>query len=122
MTQSIQILNGTKVDSATGKYTLPVGFDHSWFTSVKKQSVTDEQKQIALTKGMVELNLPVEAQKYYQEIMQEALKNVPVKQWDKAIQELNQLLLFDDKGNILRVMPVNFGAGKWRDYPEKWQE
>ncbi|MGC6766927.1 hypothetical protein, partial [Escherichia coli] len=64
-----------------------------------------------LTKGMVELNLPVEAQKYYQEIMQEALKNVPVKQWDKAIQELNQLLLFDDKGNILRVLPVNFGAG-----------
>ncbi|EPI18747.1 DNA/RNA non-specific endonuclease [Enterococcus faecalis] len=111
VTQSIQVLNCTKVDSATGKYTLPVGFDHSWFTSVKKQSVTDEKKQIALTKGMVELNLPVEAQKYYQEIMQESLKNVPVKQWDKAIQELNQLLLFDDKGNILRVMPVDFGAG-----------
>ncbi|WP_142966089.1 DNA/RNA non-specific endonuclease [Enterococcus faecalis] len=111
VTQSIQVLNGTKVDSATGKYTLPVGFDHSWFTSVKKQSVTDEKKQIALTKGMAQLNLPVEAQKYYQEIMQEALKNVPVKQWDKVIQELNQLLLFDEKGNILRVLPANFGAG-----------
>ncbi|MEX1474823.1 DNA/RNA non-specific endonuclease [Enterococcus sp. C78] len=109
--QSIQVLNDTKVDSATGNYTLPIGFDNSWFTSVKKRSVTDEQKQIALTKGMVQLNLPVEAQKYYQEIMQEALKNVPVKQWDKAIKELNQLLLFDEKGNILRVLPTNFGAG-----------
>lgn len=109
--QSVEILNETRVDSKTGKYTLPVGFDRSWFTSVKKKSVTDEKKEIALTKGMAGLNLPVEAQKYYQEIMKETLKNTPVDQWDKAIQELNKLLIFDDEGNILRVLPVNMGAG-----------
>lgn len=43
--------------------------------------------------------------------MKEALKNVPADQWAAAINELNQLLLFDDDGNILRVLPVNMGAG-----------
>lgn len=57
VTQSIQVLNGTKVDSATGKYTLPIGFDNSWFTSVKKRSVTDEKKQIEMEQKKIDADI-----------------------------------------------------------------
>lgn len=109
--QGVEILGFTTVDPTTGAYSLPKGFDPSWFTSAKSMSVTEKRKQVALAYGMVELGLPEEAQKYYQEIMKKALEGVPVDQWEKAIKELNQLILFDDEGNILSVLPVNFGAG-----------
>ncbi|WP_261984796.1 LXG domain-containing protein [Enterococcus faecalis] len=57
VTQSIQVLNGTKVDSATGKYTLPIGFDNSWFTSVKKRGVTDEKKQIEMEQKKIDADI-----------------------------------------------------------------
>lgn len=109
--QGVEILGFTTVNPATGAYMLPNGFDSTWFTSAKSMSVTEKRKQVALAYGMVELGLPEEAQKYYQEIMKKALEGVPVDQWKKAIKELNQLILFDDEGNILSVLPVNFGAG-----------
>lgn len=40
------------------------------------------------------------------------MKGVSVDQWELAVQELNQLLMFDDDGNIIRVVPVNMGAGE----------
>ncbi|WP_339099603.1 hypothetical protein IGL98_001362 [Enterococcus sp. DIV0840] len=109
--QAIEVLGLMTVNPKTGAYAFPEGFDSSWLTSVKSTSVTATRKQVALENGMDELQLPKAARKYYQEIMKEALKNVPADQWAVAINELNQLLLFDDDGNILRVLPVNMGAG-----------
>ncbi|MTD38617.1 hypothetical protein GIX45_08245 [Erwinia sp. CPCC 100877] len=108
--QAIEVLGLMTVNPETGAYAFPDGFDSSWLTSVKSTSVTATRKQVALENGMDELQLPKAARKYYQEIMKEALKNVPADQWAAAINELNQLLLFDDDGNILRVLPVNMGA------------
>lgn len=90
---------------------MPAGIDASWFNSLQSKSQEDVEQTIALAKGMEALNLPEEAQKYYRKIMREALKDVPIDQWDKALKELNKLLIFDDEGNILRVLPVNMGAG-----------
>ncbi|MFD1899385.1 hypothetical protein GQR36_03245 [Enterococcus termitis] len=109
--QAIEVLGLMTVNPKTGAYAFPEGFDSSWLTSVKSTSVTATRKQVALENGMDELQLPKAARKYYQEIMKEALKNVPADKWAAAINELNQLLLFDDDGNILRVLPVNMGAG-----------
>ncbi|WP_339099601.1 hypothetical protein IGL98_001377 [Enterococcus sp. DIV0840] len=109
--QAIEVLGLMTVNPKTGAYAFPEGFDSSWLTSVKSTSVTATRKQVALENGMDELQLPKAARKYYQEIMKEALKNVPADQWAASINELNQLLLFDDDGNILRVLPVNMGAG-----------
>jgi hypothetical protein len=109
--QAIEVLGLMTVNPKTGAYAFPEGFDSSWLTSMKTTSVTATRKQVALENGMDELQLPKAARKYYQEIMKEALKNVPVDQWEAAINELNQLLIFDDDGNILRVLPVNMGAG-----------
>lgn len=109
--QAIEVLGLMTVNPKTGAYAFPEGFDSSWLTSVKSTSVTATRKQVALENGMDELQLLKAARKYYQEIMKEALKNVPVDQWEAAINELNQLLIFDDNGNILRVLPVNMGAG-----------
>ncbi|PZL73782.1 hypothetical protein CI088_07970 [Enterococcus plantarum] len=108
--QGVMVLNNTIVNS-DGTYQLPSGFDSSWFTSVKAKNQTEVKQKLALSKGMTGLNLPKDAQKYYEEIMKDALKDVPVDQWETAIKELNQLLVFDDEGNILRVLPVNMGAG-----------
>lgn len=109
--QAIEVLGLMTVNPKTGAYAFPEGFDSSWLTLVKSTSVTATRKQVALENGMDELQLPKAARKYYQEIMKEALKNVPADQWAAAINELNQLLMFDNEGNILRVLPVNMGAG-----------
>ncbi|WP_321388802.1 hypothetical protein [uncultured Enterococcus sp.] len=109
--QGVEILELTTVDPVTGAYSLPRGFDASWFTSAKSVSVTERRKQVALENGMASLGLTEEAQKYYQELMKKLLKDMPVDQWDRLIQELNQIILFDDEGNMLSVEPVNFGAG-----------
>ncbi|MBP2097995.1 HNH endonuclease [Enterococcus rivorum] len=108
--QGVLVLNNTVVNS-DGTYTLPTGVDKSWFTSTKGKSQKEIQQQLVLSKGMTGLHLPKEAQKYYEEIMRKALENVPLENWETALKELNQLLIFDDEGNILRVLPVNMGAG-----------
>ncbi len=109
--QAVEVLGLMTVNPQTGAYTFPEGFDSSWLTSVKSTSVVATRKRVALENGMDDLGLPSAARKYYQEIMNEALKDVPTDQWPVAINELNQLLIFDDEGNILRVVPVNMGAG-----------
>lgn len=110
--QAVEVLGLMVVNPKTGAYAFPEGFDSSWLTSSKPTSVAATRKRVALEKGMDDLQLPKSAQKYYQEIMNEALKDVPTDQWSEAINELNQLLIFDDEGNILRVLPVNMGAGE----------
>lgn len=107
--QAVEILSFTTVNPETGAYKLPDGFDSSWFTSVKSTSVTEVRKQAVLTRAMEDLQLPEEAQKYYQDIMKKALKGVPVEQWGSLVQELNQILLFDSEGNILDVGPLGVG-------------
>ncbi|MFC0234497.1 hypothetical protein ACFFIF_10885 [Vagococcus entomophilus] len=118
MNEGLQLLGG---DPSTGKIGAGSWNGHG-FNKVEsnwQNRVNDEwakvdpeaREQAALDKGMSELQLPKAAQVYYEKIMREALKNTPINQWNKAINSLNELLIFDDKGNLLRVEPINLGAG-----------
>ncbi|MGX7417197.1 hypothetical protein ACWOFR_00180 [Carnobacterium gallinarum] len=118
MDEGLKILGG---DPSTGEigagswngagFSLPAG---DWRTRVnekwKTRDTPEKRKKAVLENSISELELPEAAKDYYKEIMEEALKNVPVDQWEAAVKELNQLLIFDDEGNILRVVPVYFAG------------
>lgn len=100
--QACLVLDNTIVNS-DGTYELPAGTDKSWFDSMKANNQTEVKQQIAMAQGMSGLNLTEEAKEYYKKIMQEALKNVPIDQWAEAIAGLNELMIFDGEGNILKI-------------------
>lgn len=92
------------------------GVDLSVFSRLSDKSLRTfdrgtDPKLSLIQDNVLDLMLSEEAASYYREQLLQLLKGKPSNEWPFLIASYNQLLWFDDEGNIIDVIPFSGGPG-----------